>query len=328
MPSQGERSSRAFTTGSMRGLITGLCLMAMAGTALAQPSTTPAQTPFGTIYRPLDSDNFVPFSEPDRAPLHPEKKLAPKPSTPIAAPAEKPPAEPETAAPQEAAPAVATTAPVPARVPLPPRAPANRGNSKAPSAAPTPTPAPTPMASETPVKVPPPANLPAVSNLSEKQIIERANRYFNTTETLQANFTQLGGNQRTTGTLYLERPGRIRFAYNAPSTLEIVSDGKNVAIRDSKLNTSDVYSINQTPLKFLLRDPINLASDLKVLNVVRDQSAVEITLEDASTIGGKAQITLSFDQQIGTLLRWTIVDAQGFTTTVILSQPKRVKREG
>ena len=60
----------------------------------------------------------------------------------------------------------------------------------------------------------------------------------------------------TDGTLYVQRPGRLRFEYARPATLEIIADGTSVAVRDRKLATQDVYFIGQTPLKFLLKERI------------------------------------------------------------------------
>jgi hypothetical protein len=73
------------------------------------------------------------------------------------------------------------------------------------------------------------------------------------------------------GATLLKRPGQLRFAYAPPSTLEIVSDGRNVAIRDKKLGTNDVYPIGQTPLKFLVQERFDLARDTQVRNLRKRQ---------------------------------------------------------
>ena len=51
-------------------------------------------------------------------------------------------------------------------------------------------------------------------------------KYFNSIRTLQARFVQNNPNGWVVqGTLYLRRPGRMRFEYDAPSQLKIVADG-------------------------------------------------------------------------------------------------------
>jgi outer membrane lipoprotein-sorting protein len=159
---------------------------------------------------------------------------------------------------------------------------------------------------------------------TEPEIVARANAYFTNLRTLVANFTQIGGDgRRIGGTLYLQRPGKVRFEYDKPSTLEVVADGSSVAVRDTKLATQDLYSISQTPLKFLLRERVNLGQDIKISEVATENAGVRIALEDRSTLGGVSRIILYFDPQVESLNQWRIVDPQGFQTLVILHAAER-----
>jgi outer membrane lipoprotein-sorting protein len=163
--------------------------------------------------------------------------------------------------------------------------------------------------------------------LTQQAIVERANAYFSNLTTLVADFTQIGGDgRRLGGTLYLQRPGKLRFDYEAPATLQVVADGSSVAVRDRKLATQDLYSINQTPLKFLLRERVNLGQDVRITAVANDANGVRIDLEDRSTLGGTSKIMLFFDPRVETLQQWRIVDAQGFQTTVMLNKIERSVR--
>jgi outer membrane lipoprotein-sorting protein len=171
----------------------------------------------------------------------------------------------------------------------------------------------------------PPAPPPAP--LSERAIVERANAYFNGLHTLVGDFVQVGGDGRKLGgKIYLQRPGKLRFEYAAPATLEVVADGSSVAVRDRKLATQDLYSIGQTPLKFLLRERIDLTKDNRLVDVGSDADGVRVVLEDRSTLGGTSKISLFFDDKVETLTRWRIVDPQGFLTTVTLSNLDRSRR--
>src|SRR5687767_3015121 len=54
-------------------------------------------------------------------------------------------------------------------------------------------------------------------------------RYVNSTRTMQARFVQTNPNGSVVqGTLYVRRPGRMRFEYDAPSQLKVVADGTQV----------------------------------------------------------------------------------------------------
>ncbi|MBQ0823566.1 outer-membrane lipoprotein carrier protein LolA [Microvirga sp. HBU67558] len=163
--------------------------------------------------------------------------------------------------------------------------------------------------------------------LPNGEVVARANAYFTNLTTLVADFTQMGGDgRRQGGTLYLQRPGRVRFEYDPPATLEVIADGRSVAVRDRKLATQDLYSISQTPLKFLLREQVNLGQDIRITGIASDGDGVRISLEDSSTLGGTSRIVLVFDGQVETLNQWRIVDAQGFQTVVMLGKSERGRR--
>ena len=97
-------------------------------------------------------------------------------------------------------------------------------------------------------------------------------------------------------------------------------------MRDRKLATQDLYSISQTPLKFLLRERVNLGQDIRITGIANDGDSVRINLEDSSTLGGTSRITLYFDSQVEILNQWRIVDAQGFQTVVMLDKVERGRR--
>jgi outer membrane lipoprotein-sorting protein len=166
---------------------------------------------------------------------------------------------------------------------------------------------------------PAPARGKAIS-ADDQELIQKANAYFNGVRSMVAEFSQIGADgRRSKGELQLLKPGRLRFEYEKPSPLEIVADGKSVAVRDRKLNTQDLYLIGQTPLKFLLKDQIDLARDTKVLAVAQTDKAVTISIEDKSTLGGASRIKLVFDPEPFALKQWTVSDPQGGDTIVTLA---------
>ncbi|MBV8848408.1 MAG: outer-membrane lipoprotein carrier protein LolA [Methylobacteriaceae bacterium] len=149
--------------------------------------------------------------------------------------------------------------------------------------------------------------------------IEKANAYFNGAGTMVGDFVQVGADgRRSEGKLYVQRPGRLRFEYAQPASLEVIADGVKVAIRDRKLSTQDLYFIQQTPLKFLLKDKIDLAKDTKVLDVTNDPNNTTIVIEDGTTLGGTSKIRLMFDPATYQLKQWLVTDPQGYDTLVSL----------
>jgi outer membrane lipoprotein-sorting protein len=163
------------------------------------------------------------------------------------------------------------------------------------------------------------ATNPTAAPFNPYVAIEKANAYFNNAATMVGDFVQVGADgRRSEGKLYVQRPGRLRFEYAQPASLEVVADGTKVAIRDRKLSTQDLYFIQQTPLKFLLKDKIDLAKDTKVLDVTNDPNNTTIIIEDGTTLGGTSKIRLMFDPATYQLKQWLVTDPQGYDTLVSL----------
>ncbi len=160
-----------------------------------------------------------------------------------------------------------------------------------------------------------------VAPIDPQAVVDQANAYFNAAGTMIADFVQIGGDgRRTDGKLFIDRPGKMRFAYAPPATLDIVADGHSVAVIDRKLHTQDLYFIAQTPLKFLLSDNIDLGRDTKIIGVQGEpDGGASIDIEDHSTFGGTSKLRLTFDLKPFTLRQWTVVDPQGYETVVSLS---------
>ncbi|CAN7672440.1 outer membrane lipoprotein carrier protein LolA [Bosea sp. LjRoot90] len=153
--------------------------------------------------------------------------------------------------------------------------------------------------------------------LSKAEAVERLNAYFNGFSTLQGDFIQFAADgRRFEGKLYIQRPGKMRFEYRPPVTMEVIADGTSVAIRDRKLATQDLYSIGQTPLKFLLKEQMNLEKDSIVTGVSTKGDILSLKLEDRSTLGGTSKITLNFDLAANALRQWVVIDPQGYETSV------------
>lgn len=187
----------------------------------------------------------------------------------------------------------------------------------------------TPMAPPKPAALKPAASAPATSAAPDANAapfvpmdsavaIQKANAYFNGATTMIGDFVQISGDRRSEGKIYVEKPGKLRFEYADPATLDVIADGSTVAVIDRKLATQDFYFIWQTPLKFLLKDKIDLAKDVNVLDVTSDPNTVAITVEDKQTFGGTSRIKLMFDPAQFQLKQWEVTDPEGNDTLVSL----------
>jgi outer membrane lipoprotein-sorting protein len=141
--------------------------------------------------------------------------------------------------------------------------------------------------------------------------------HFSNVQTMTGEFVQFGPRgEQTGGKFYIQRPGKIRFNYEKPSATTVVSDGSSVVIENVKLKTADVYPLSKTPLKLLLDDRIDLSGD-KVKSVKEEDDLTTIQLVDKAVFGN-ARLTMMFDPKSYELRQWTITDAQGKDTTVMI----------
>jgi outer membrane lipoprotein-sorting protein len=162
-----------------------------------------------------------------------------------------------------------------------------------------------------------------------EDLLAWASHYLTSLHTLTGRFTQIASDgRRSSGQISAQKPGLLHVQYDAPNTLEITADGRSVLIADKRLKTRDVYSIGQTPLKFLLKDTLDFTRDVRVLDVAKDnRGGFSITFNDTSTLGGTSRITLMFaPQKPNPLTQWVILDPQGYETTFRLSQVSTTKR--
>jgi len=228
------------------------------------------------------------------------------------------PLQPPAAA---AKPAVAKPRPIP----LPPIRPAGLGlprtaSAEAPAVEPAAAAAPATTAAPS-GQAPRPAAAKARTGApaTQEEAIERLNAYLNSFSSLQGNFIQFAANgRRLEGRIYIQRPGKMRFEYEPPVTTEVIADGTSVAVRDKRLATQDIYSIGQTPLKFLVRERMDLAREGTITGASIDSDVLSVKLEDRSTLGGTSKITLKFDLVANELRQWIVVDPQGYETSVAL----------
>lgn len=140
--------------------------------------------------------------------------------------------------------------------------------------------------------------------------------HFSSLRTLTGEFVQFGPKgEQTGGTFYLERPGKIRFNYDK-SPIRVISDGNQVVINNRKLDTWDMYALNTTPLRMLLADRIDLGGG-RLQSVKQDPDMTTLVVGDKSAFGN-SKITMMFEPKTMDLKQWTITDAQGLDTTIMV----------
>ena len=152
----------------------------------------------------------------------------------------------------------------------------------------------------------------------DQALVARATAYLDGLTQAKGRFIQIDARgQKSSGSLYLKRPGKARFDYDPPSGLLVVSDGGTVAVADSRLKTFDRYPLSRTPLSLFLAKNIRFDRGVQVTSVTRAADGFTIIARDGrrQTAG---QIAMTFTENPLTLVGWVVTDAQRRATRVRL----------
>ncbi|MCQ8239450.1 LolA family protein [Rhizosaccharibacter radicis] len=148
--------------------------------------------------------------------------------------------------------------------------------------------------------------------------VQRVQDTLNGITTLKARFQQIAPDgRRTSGTAWLDRPGRMRFAYDKPSPLLLVAGEGKLVFNDSELKQTTEIPLDKTPLGLLLRPNLSLSGDVTVTGFRHDNGLVQVTVVRTATPGDGSLTLIMSEQPLG-LRSWRVVDAQGRETVVDL----------
>jgi outer membrane lipoprotein-sorting protein len=157
-----------------------------------------------------------------------------------------------------------------------------------------------------------------IYNRADLDTLNRVSAYLNSMNTLESGFIQVGADGRIDqGQLYISKPGRMRFEYRPPSTLLVVSDGRNVVVKNGRLNTIDRYSLSNFPLSVILGNKVDLARNSAIMKVVKQNGAILVYARSVAT-KTQGDIILVFSEPTLELRQWSQTDNQGKSVTVTL----------
>lgn len=163
---------------------------------------------------------------------------------------------------------------------------------------------------------------PASAQMSgaDARDLTRISNYLNGVKSLEGTFVQIGHDgELSEGLFYLRRPGRIRFEYKLPNPALVIADGTWVGVYDTRLKTLDRIPLKSTPLNLLLKKRVDLRKENAVRSIERGAGQMRVTAVDPDE-PDQGSITMVFAENPLELRQWIVVDAQGLTTTVALSE--------
>ncbi len=159
----------------------------------------------------------------------------------------------------------------------------------------------------------------AGSAAAEKLSLNEISAYLNSLKTAQGAFTQINDDGSiSTGTLYISRPGKMRFEYDPPEQALVLASANAVVIIDRKSNQPpETYPLSRTPLSLILARQVNLGQARMVVGHDFDGTATFVTAQDPKN-AEYGTIQMSFTDNPVQLRQWVINDANGGQTTVVL----------
>jgi outer membrane lipoprotein-sorting protein len=157
----------------------------------------------------------------------------------------------------------------------------------------------------------------------KKSALQRIEIYLNEMKTLRAEFLQVSSNGAVaTGKLLMQRPGKIRFEYDPPSPIMLISDGYFLRYIDKDLEQVTHIWLEDTPIGFLLDDNLKLSGGITVTKFKKNANLLTITLAKSKK-PERGTVSIIFSDKPLALEKWVIKDAQGITTTITLNNRER-----
>ncbi|MTI00942.1 outer membrane lipoprotein carrier protein LolA [Roseibium sp. RKSG952] len=154
---------------------------------------------------------------------------------------------------------------------------------------------------------------------ADKLPLSQISNYLNNMKTVQTTFTQVNDDgSLSTGKLWLQRPGKMRFEYDPPNSAVVLARAGTVMIFDPKSNQPpEQYPLKRTPLSLVLARNVNLNQANMVVGHDFDGTATVVTAQDPKN-PESGRIELMFTGEPIELRKWVIHDNAGSQTTVLL----------
>jgi len=163
---------------------------------------------------------------------------------------------------------------------------------------------------------------PAPLSAQDNADVQRIETYMNGITTLQSRFEQVSGDGGVArGTIWVERPGRMRIVYDPPVPILIVATQGQVYYYDNSLQQVTRTTVDDTPAWFLLRPKISLGGDVTLVRFAREAAVLRATLVETAH-PDLGQVTVALSDTPLALRQWTVLDAQRKTVTVTLTDPQ------
>ncbi len=153
--------------------------------------------------------------------------------------------------------------------------------------------------------------------------ISKAENWFNSIKTYQAKFTQTSSDgSHATGKFSMRRPYLSRFEYDDPIPLTLITTKIWLHVDEEDRREVTSYPVSETPLALMLADPVRFRGQgFSTKSSTRDGIVSIIIEQQDGEAAGK--VVMEFTAAPFALRRWIVTDANGITTAILLTNPKK-----
>lgn len=162
--------------------------------------------------------------------------------------------------------------------------------------------------------------LPLNVSAQDANVLQEAQRHLNNIRTIKAEFTQIAPDgAASTGMFYMQRPGKMRWQYNPPVPVIMVSRGSFMRYIDTELDQVSDIPLQGTLAELLAQDRLDFSDKkLKILRADAQDNVAVISVTQR-TAPDEGELTFEFEQRPLKLRNIILKDAQGEETNISLS---------
>lgn len=164
--------------------------------------------------------------------------------------------------------------------------------------------------------------LPQAKIDNNKYTIQRIERYLSGINTIVSDFTQVAPDgSLTNGKFYMKRPGKMRWQYNPPTPILMVSSGSELVYYDYELEQESHIPLDGSLISFLAQDKIVFGGKVGITQFSNQANMIriEVAQKDKPTEG---KLMLEFSDKPLQLRSMVVTDAAGQVTNVALQNAK------
>ncbi len=151
----------------------------------------------------------------------------------------------------------------------------------------------------------------------DEEDVARIEKYLTGLKSLVATFSQVdAAGHKAAGKFFLKRPGKMRWQYDPPTPLLIVSNGTTITYFDSELDQVNYIPVDESLAGFLAEPTIKLDSEsTKLTDFDSDDGMLRVTVVRKGH-ADEGSLTLEFTEKPLNLISMKVADATGQATTV------------